>query len=329
MTESILLQLLADVRMIMRAQTKPITHVGISTALSNTASAPHTRVLLRVVDIMVATGELVRDINAEGGRCTYTRAASGDARDTGKRLIKAFEFDLEEAAQQPAQQAAQPAQPVAESEPEPGKTVRARIINALAGGAKTRQQLIDALPADRANAIDSTLSMLRSRGIVSRDKLIRLLKPGEADAAAAASAREPTASIRPTTPPLPAAAAKSTPTARTAKKSSAVQDFTAGQTAPIFAGPITTLEGEITDSPARDLPPEIADKMLRVVLSLQGLGATLRDHANAERPPAPKPVADLDTKVAVLRKLAPMVAADISAVLDAVANDLQAMAVAA
>ncbi len=312
MTESILLQLLADVRLIMRAQTKPITHVGISEALSNTASAPHTRVLLRVVDIMVATGELVRDINAEGGRCTYTRAASGDARDTGKRLIKAFEFDLEEAAQQPAQQAARPAQAVADSEPEPGKTLRARIINALASGAKTRQQLIDALPADRANAIDSNLSMLRNRGIVSRDKLIRLLKPGEADAAAAASAREPTASIRPATPPLPAAAAKPAPRDKPAKQQAVVQ------------APQTALTAAPADTPSEDA---LGIALTRATVAMAAFTIEARRFTDAAL--APNPVADLDTKISVLRKLAPMVAADISAVLNAVANDLQAMAAAA
>lgn len=109
MTESMLLQLLADLRTVFRATVKPVTLVSINEQLGKMPSANAIRYSLRVIDILVTMGELTRDINVDGGRCTYLPTGK-DNRDTGRSILSAFKIDLEEA----AAESAKPADPAAE-----------------------------------------------------------------------------------------------------------------------------------------------------------------------------------------------------------------------
>lgn len=198
MTEPMLLQLLADLRTVFRATSKPITLVSINEQLTKSASAGAIRYTLRIVDILVTTGELTRDINVDGGRCTYLPTGK-DNRDTGRAILAAFKFDLEEAAALPAAEKAalapaespappQPAvqaTPVAKSQTKPAAapaakpgskislrpgSARTRVMTALQEAPRPRSKLLELLPDIGSKALDSTLFTLRSDGLVLRPK---------------------------------------------------------------------------------------------------------------------------------------------------------------
>lgn len=334
MTESQLLQLRLDVLAAAGSASKPVPHHVIGDWLSGTESRELVRYNLRVIDVLVETGELVRHINTEGGRNTYS-VGRLDAGASNKRLRKLFADDLDQGAPAATPQASTPAvkpstpgparmpnlthiRPSGKPEPyRPTEPVRARVLGLIDDARQcSRAYLVSRLHDTTKSSIDNALWVLCKSGLLVKIGEGEYTRPADTTAAAAGT------SVAPKVVPT-AAKPKPAAKARAVKESLIV-----AASPPVFAGPITTLDGAVTDSPARDLAPPLATGMLGVIRALQDLGATMRDHATATAPAAP-PITDLPLKVATLRKLAPMVAADISAVLDAVANDLQAMGEAA
>lgn len=366
-TESQLLQLREDVLEIVRGLSKPQPQHHIRDCLVGTDSAAHTVYALRVIDALVDTGEITRHIATDGGRNTYSAGTPAllasrrrlrtlfehDLTDGTTVPLPAPETPPPEPEPNPMMQA--PKGPVphnvtritrnAKADPfRPGEPLRARIL-ALVDEAKhcTRAYLASRLTDAKREAIDNTLWALCKAAQLHRVAPGEYTRPAGFDptatvpaarpqrvrkAVAAAAPADDDASSSPADPAVaedPAAEAEADapdwfqPPAPTVQESLTV--------APVFAGPITTLTGDITDSPARDLPLPIAAGMLRVLGELHTLGAALREHGNATtRRPA---IADIEAKVAVLSSLTPMVAPHIATVLEAVANDLQQLARAA
>lgn len=347
MNEQQLLQLRTHILGAAGTHAKPVPHHVIADALTNTDSRDHIRYVLRVIDALVDTGELVRHINVEGGRNTYT-LGTDNARRSLAVLKQRFEFDLEAAGGASTAPAEAAALPAAESTPHtlpplprpasdkprtmplvtyinpgakpelyrPDENLRARVLGLIDESRQcSRAYVVSRLHDCRPNAVDNALWMLGKAGLVAK------IAPGEYARLTSEPATAAGTSVAPkAVPPAAKRAAK----VRTAEDSSAADAAPAAPMQPVFAGPIRTLDDTITDHPARDLAPPMAAAMTQVLDALQQLGATARAAV-----PLPKPITDLDTKLTVLRKLSPMVAADISAVLDAVANDLQAIGVAA
>ena len=353
-THTQLLQLRADVLEVVRGLSKPMPQHHIRDCLVGTASADHTIYALRMIDALVDTGELVRNIATDGGRNTY-RAGTPAPSATLKRLRLLFGDDLDpgDAAAAPPENAAPPPHTLPppsrpapagppsvpnvtrinrDAKPEPYRPtdpLRARVLGLFDEAVQcTRAYLVSRLHDVPPNNVDNHLWTLCKLG------LLRKTGPGEYQRAAGSTPASSGTSVNPKAR-VPAAKA-ALPKKRAERPAPAVaptpEDDDGAhlggdwepEAAPVFAGPIITLDGAITDSPARDLPLPVAADMLRVIGAIQTLGATLRHQAN--QTPARTPIADLDTKVSVLRKLSPMVAADISAVLEAVASDLTAVA---
>lgn len=86
MTYAELMQLLADVRAAIQAQRGPFTYSALNEQLAKLTAPAWMRYILRVIDVMVTTGELTRDIAVNGGPHRYA---------SGKRGVEATAAALE------------------------------------------------------------------------------------------------------------------------------------------------------------------------------------------------------------------------------------------
>lgn len=93
MTYAELMQLLADVRAAIKALRGPFTYTALNEQLAALTAPAFMRYTLRVIDVLVTTGELTRDIAVNGGPHRY---ASGkrEVEATAAALEAAFIFDL-------------------------------------------------------------------------------------------------------------------------------------------------------------------------------------------------------------------------------------------